>query len=321
MKKKLIITLAASAAIVMAASSAQASFAAPRSVERAGNRGGAAPQCHQRAGARQQHPGSQAETDRGHRRGQPHRGGLQLRRRRMPCQRPVPCRGCRVSIPPAGALTLSWLLDFTTGAAVNGTNAITTFSGAEVRGDRYGWVAEIPQGTQSTGAKGGLDVYAVCAKLQGRSVQKGNRHRRSRACYCWLRQLSNVSSGGSKRSPSATAQAGASAGSSAVTLHETFTDTTAVLVAGEPLSSCAAWEGSFLRAEAATMLAADFFHVDCAVTLQRLYCLFVIEVGSRYVHILGVTANADGPWTAKHIRNLLMDLGDPCTGRKLCYRC
>jgi hypothetical protein len=31
------------------------------------------------------------------------------------------------------------------------------------------------------------------------------------------------------------------------------------------------------------MLAADFFHVDCAMTLHRLYCLFVIEVGSRYV--------------------------------------
>ena len=66
----------------------------------------------------------------------------------------------------------------------------------------------------------------------------------------------------------------------------------------------------FLPTQAATMLACDFLHVDCAVTLRRLSCLFVMEVGSRYVHVLGITANPDGPWTVQQIRNLLMDLGD-----------
>ena len=35
------------------------------------------------------------------------------------------------------------------------------------------------------------------------------------------------------------------------------------------------------------MLACDFFHVECAVTLRRLDAFFVIETGTRYVHVLG----------------------------------
>jgi putative transposase len=62
------------------------------------------------------------------------------------------------------------------------------------------------------------------------------------------------------------------------------------------------------------MLAAGFFPVDCAVTLQRLYCLFVMEAGSRYVRILGVTASPDRPWTVQQIRDLVMGLGERVAG-------
>jgi hypothetical protein len=60
--------------------------------------------------------------------------------------------------------------------------------------------------------------------------------------------------------------------------------------------------------------------VDCAVTLQRLYCFFMIEIGSRYVHVPGVTANPDGPWTTQQIRNLLMDLVDRAAGLRFLVR-
>ena len=73
-----------------------------------------------------------------------------------------------------------------------------------------------------------------------------------------------------------------------------------------PRRSGPTWQ-QFLTSQARALLACDFFTVD-TVFLQRIYVLFFLELATRRVHVVGVTAHPTGAWVAQQARNLLLDL-------------
>jgi len=75
-----------------------------------------------------------------------------------------------------------------------------------------------------------------------------------------------------------------------------------------PRRSQRSWS-DFVREHANAILATDFFVVE-TVWLTRLYVLFFIEVGSRRVHLGGISAHPTGEWVVQQARNLAWKLHD-----------
>jgi putative transposase len=75
-----------------------------------------------------------------------------------------------------------------------------------------------------------------------------------------------------------------------------------------PQRSGPTWQ-QFLTAQAKSILAVDFLHVD-SVFGRRFYVLFFLHHDTRRVHLAGVTGQPTATWVLRQTRNLLMDLDD-----------
>jgi putative transposase len=69
---------------------------------------------------------------------------------------------------------------------------------------------------------------------------------------------------------------------------------------------------AFVRQQAESMLAVDFFTVE-TIALRRLYVLFFIELGSRRVHLAGCTAYPTGAWVTQEARQFAWTLQEQST--------
>jgi putative transposase len=75
-----------------------------------------------------------------------------------------------------------------------------------------------------------------------------------------------------------------------------------------PRRSEPSWR-TFIHAQAASMIACDFFTVDTA-SFRRIYVLFFIELQTRRVRVAGCTTNPHGAWVVQQARNLSLGLGE-----------